>query len=279
MSNNMYQFMDSTLPQNNHLITQGNYPLDIINHAGLEAEYQDLLPEQGSRNLAAFKQVNALQSDGSPIVLDAGHGAEAAVDQDLSTYAGGTAGSVPWILQLGLDRTEEISSMAVYFQPGQVPDDYTIKSSINGTDWESIAHITDAHSGGNIIHFADKAVRTLRIEANSGSMGDQSGFGLFQSGAAAAYSGIQLAVECRCRFGAVDLASSNSLVVAIGSGGILEAVGVGQAEINVTDHSTNEVIDSIPVVVEDFAELLVKAEPQRIAVGRSAQAAYVRYFC
>ncbi len=166
---NMYWQQDSVL-ENNTVAADGNFPLAIINNAGIEYEYQDLLPKEEYKNLALSKSVKVYdQTASTSKETKSGHPSSNAVDNDLTTYTTVSDDGL-WVLQLDLKKIKNVGSIALNFVEAEPAAKYSVKTTVDGTQWNTVGTIEGIKKGRNIFGLDNKQVRNIRVELTQGKM-------------------------------------------------------------------------------------------------------------
>jgi len=150
---------------NNIPIESGNVPGEILDQAGLELQYMDLLSTP-SVNIALGKVVTAYYNDGSIATMHTGREAEKANDGKFSTWAQAD-GQHAWILEVDLgdvynvERVKTISELTNTLWATE----YEIQASTTGTNFTVVKTVTGCMAGISDQTFNQVQVRYIRIRA------------------------------------------------------------------------------------------------------------------
>lgn len=154
-------------------IGNGNVPSSILDNAGLQAAYIDLLPSP-SVNLALGKVANAYYVDGSPATMDTGNEAYKAIDGDKEPVIDGDAatmaqatGQYAWIEEVDLGNTYNISRVRIRFGDNNYATDYSIQTSLTGGqgNFTTVKTVTGCTGGTSDQSFSATNARYVRIQA------------------------------------------------------------------------------------------------------------------
>ncbi|MDG0791308.1 Ig-like domain-containing protein [Cohnella ginsengisoli] len=261
-SSNMNQYTNSTV-ENNQVTMPGQFPLAILNKAGLTAAYADLLDQvetSDESNVAAGKPAYAYDGTGgtlSSTEVDAGR----ATDKDLSTDTGVYGGSGPWALAVDLERSHLADAIVVSFPAGGVPSSFKVE--IAGLDgiWETVASNATGHTGRNIVPMDGKRIRTVRVTAVSGSMAIAEVEVYKKNASVPLNKGFSIAV-----ISSDNVASDSPSVVSIDGQHNVTGLADGAAVISHAGGDWQFKVDVAP-----FSNVALYAENTKVASGRSVQ--------
>ncbi len=263
---NMYWQQNSVL-ENNTVVDDRNFPLAIINKAGIEYDYQDLLPREEHKNLALNKPVKVLdQTAESNKATQPGHPSGSTVDNDLTTYTT-VSDDDSWVLQLDLGRIESVGSLVVSVAEDVPAAVYSVKTTVDGTQWEPVGTIEGLGKGKNIFYLGDKQVRNIRVELPQGKL-PVNEIEVYSSG-----TDIPLALGETARLWVGDnqgviFASEDEEKGSVSASGEIEALSAGNVNITATNHGLDHIFS---FNVARLARKSLEADQKDIIVGKSAQ--------
>ncbi|MFC5404619.1 discoidin domain-containing protein [Cohnella soli] len=168
-ANNILDYLrpNDSVFQNNFAIGDGNVPSYILDNAGLEAEYSDLL-SYPTVNVAIGKKTAAYYTDGSLATMQAGMTADKAVDGNKGTAAQAT-NQMLWIEEVDLGAIYTVSKVTTVFDGQQhaYATDYEIQVSETGGNGNFTTVKSVSGNSGIVSEqtFAAVNARYVRIKA------------------------------------------------------------------------------------------------------------------
>lgn len=161
------QTQDYTYLENNYNIADTGVPAFILDNAGLEASYRNLLPDY-TIDLALGKSANMYLPDGiTQSTTNNGNEANKAVDGDVSTGTYSNE-SYAWIEEVDLGAVYQISSVETTFLVNNYATQYDIQVSTTGGgsgSFTTVKSVTGGTGGVDKQAFAATHARYVRIKA------------------------------------------------------------------------------------------------------------------
>ncbi len=184
ISNNFFdECLDTTLygdqrvqgnntKENNVVIKDGNFPMDIIAEAGIEYEWQGkMIKSKEGDNIFIGADGRMLDADNKIVKPATGKAAENALDGNSATIAR-PATTKAWTYTAILDSHRKLKDLTIEFEDALVPEKFNVKISTDGKEWETV-HTNETALEGNSITIPcdNKIARLVSIELVSGKMG------------------------------------------------------------------------------------------------------------
>ncbi len=140
---------------------------DLVNGGELKFDLSDSPQSWGAgtsgpTNVARGKPVTMLNGDPAD---EWGNPVSQAVDGSTATYAQSTTNQ-PWSLQVDLVNSTSIDHVAVDPDQENYPTAYDIEVSGNGTDWSTVASVSDGKGQARTLNFDRTDARYVRLDVH-----------------------------------------------------------------------------------------------------------------